>query len=293
MYRHRPAFNALVIISFICFLAFGFHATAATITQVKGEQALIDLQGEGSQYPVGSRHLVMVDGKRRAVVEIAKVKGDKAIAKVLKGTASAGGSLAALPGAGSSSSSGRSKSANRSKRSRSQKSLYDGLTFGANATYGIAGQNVTKNAVSTPMNGSALGVKAFGDYPITNDLGLIGRVGFENFSVSGNSSVQGPVKTSLLFLNADLLLRYYFLDGAFRVFPLVGLGLTYPLSKSSDVLDLTLLTAQTVFFGGGGFNYAFSDSMYATVSVEYVYFPPGPTVTTSLIDIRAGVGFQL
>ncbi len=299
MYRHHRLAEAAVSAFLILFSAAGAHA--AKLTKVKGDQVLIDLEGESAQYGEGSRHLVMVDGKRKAVVEISKVKGEKAIGKVLKGTVSEGATLAPLQISSSSPSSETATpthTANadrpRSHRKRSKRSsLFSGLTVGATGTYGIASQNVSTNILSASMTGSSYGLKAFGDYPISGDFGLLGRFGFENFAVAGTSQTQGNVTTSILYADADLLIRYHFLEGNFHPFPLLGLGLHLPLSKSSNVLDINQITPTTIFFIGGGVNYVLSDSMYIHATVEYGYFPPSSQVTTSLIDLRAGLGIQL
>jgi hypothetical protein len=71
------------------------------------------------------------------------------------------------------------------------------------------------------------------------------------------------------------------------------MGLHYPLSKSSGVLDVQRISATTIFFLGGGFNYSLGDSMYIHATAEYGLFPPSNDVKTSLIALRAGVGWTL
>ncbi len=323
MYRQHATVRALsffwtaLSILFISLNLVPTLARAAKITKVRGEQVLIDLQGEGPNYPEGSRYIVMVDGKRKAVIEISKVKGEKAIGKVLKGTAAENGTLSPLSAGNKSSSASPQESAStptsnepssesptrtepraRSKRSRKSRrgGVFSSLTFGGVLGYGITGQTVQEVGAPSPtsMSGSGLSLKAFGDMPISDSFGLIGRAGFENFSVKGTSPILGDVKTNILYLDADLFLRYYFLEGKFHVFPLAGMGLYYPISKESGNLDLARLSATTIFFVGGGANYALSDTMYAQASLEYAIFPPSSGgITTSLIDIRVGVGFAL
>jgi hypothetical protein len=278
-------------------------AKAATLMKVKGDQVLIDLQGEASQYSEGSRYLVMVDGKKKAVVEVSKIKGQRAIGKVLKGTAFENGTLAPLPGASSpssnqaSASSSQRRSTRTSRRHNRRGGAFKGMSYGAMAGYGLTSQDVTatKNGVteSISMTGNSLSLKGFVDLPVSGDFGVIGRVGFENFGVKGTSASLGAVETNILYLDADLLARYHFLTGAFHPFPMLGMGLHYPLSKSSGVLDVQRISATTIFFVGGGFNYSLSDSMYIHAVAEYGIFPPSNDVSTSLIAIRGGVGWAL
>jgi outer membrane protein W len=143
------------------------------------------------------------------------------------------------------------------------------------------------------MTGSSISVKGFADLPISGDFGLLGRVGIENFGVAGTSPNLGSVETKIMYLSADLLLRYHLMEGSFKPFPLLGMGLHYPLSKTSGVLDVQRISATTIFFLGGGFNYTLSDSMYLHATAEYGLFPPSNDVKTSLIAIRAGLGFTM
>ena len=143
------------------------------------------------------------------------------------------------------------------------------------------------------MTGSSYGAKAFADLPVSGNFGLIGRFGFENFSVAGSSPTLGSIQTSILYIDADLLARYQFLTGNFHPFPLAGIGIHYPLSKSSGVLDVQRISATTIFFLGGGFNYSINPSMYIHATGEYGLFPPSNDVTTSLIAFRVGVGWAL
>lgn len=288
MYRHLVAFSLLFA---------SFNVDAAVLTQVKGDQVLIDLQGDSS-FTEGGRYLVMVGDKKKAVVEISKIKGAKALGKVLKGTAQVQGTLAPLPGSGgggSSAGGGGERTARSSRRSRHGGG--SSMSYGVIAGYGSTSQTVavTKNGVSESiaMAGSSLSLKAFADLPISGKFGVLGRVGFENFGVTGSSANLGSVETKILYLSADLLLRYSFMSGNFHPFPLAGMGLHYPLSKSSGVLDVQRISATTIFFIGGGFNYTLSPTMYLHGTAEYGFFPPSNDVKTSLIAVRAGVGFTM
>ncbi len=301
MSRHLVA---LIVFILVFGSIFSLSAKAATLTKVKGDRVLIDLQGEASQYTEGGRYLVMIDGKKKAVVEVSKIKGQKALGKVLKGTALENGTLAPLPGAGASSSKQASKAPSasvRSSRISSRRHRRGGsfttISYGVMAGYGLTAQDVTatKNGITETisMTGNSLSFKGFADLPISGGFGAIARAGFENFGVKGASPNLGNVETNILYLDADLMARYQFLEGAFHPFPMVGIGLHYPLSKSSGVLDVQHISATTIFFIGGGFNYSLSDSFYIHAVAEYGLFPPSNDVKTSLIALRAGVGWSL
>ncbi|RYZ68683.1 MAG: hypothetical protein EOP05_16025 [Proteobacteria bacterium] len=273
------------------------HAEAARITRVKDNQVMVDLEGS-SDYSEGSRYMVIVGGKRKAVIELSKIKNGKAIGKVLKGKPAQDGTLTPLGGGSGSS----SKTASKSRRSRSRESSSDSfsdLTVGAVLGFASDSQSVTgidndtQQKVTTDMSGSGFSLKAFADLPISGNLGAIGRVGLEKFSVKGSFPNGAPAATDITYLSADLLVRYNFLDGAFKIFPLGGLGIHYPISKTSGPLNVQQISATTIFFLGGGMHYKFSDSMYAVATAEYGLFPPSNDVKTSLIAVRGGVGWLL
>lgn len=285
--------SALVLTS----LAFvSSHAEAARITRVKENQVMVDLEGS-SDYAEGSRYIVIVGGKRKAVIELSKIKNGKAIGKVLKGKPAQDGTLTPMGGG-----SAPSKSASKSRRTRARDSggdSFSDLTVGAVLGFASDSQTVTSTATPTQpagtisMSGSGFSLKAFADLPISGNLGAIGRVGLEKFSVKGTFPNGEPTATDITYLSADLLVRYNFLEGAIKVFPLAGLGIHYPISKTSGPLNVQQISATTIFFFGGGAQYKFSDNMYAVASAEYGLFPPSNDVKTNLIAVRGGVGWLL
>ncbi len=286
MYRQLAALTLFTLLS--------IAANAAVVTKVSGEQVLIDLQGDSS-FSEGGRYLVMVGDKKRAVVEITKVKGARALGKVLKGTAVAQGTLAPLPGGGGGGGGSPKSNARASRRSR--RSMIGSLTIGGLVGYGSTSQTVkiTQNGATedVSMTGSSISVKGFGDLPISGAFGVLGRAGIENFGVAGNRANGAAVETKIMYLTADVLLRYNLMEGNLKPFPLLGMGLHYPLSKSSGVLDPQRISATTLFFVGGGLNYTLSESMYLHATAEYCIFPPSNDVKTSLIAGRVGIGFNM
>jgi hypothetical protein len=265
-------------------------AQAARVTVVKGQQVLVDLQGSSTAVMEGEKYFVVVGGKKKAVITITQVKGGKAKGKILKGRAEVGGSLLAAGGGGSGGGGGRSHSGGGG-------GMFGDMTIGGLVGFAMDSQTVsttcgTGNPIeSIAMSGSGFSAKGFGDLPISGPLGVIGRAGIEQFNVSGNSTC-GGVKTSIMYVTADLLLRYRFMEGSVQPFGQVGLGLHFPMSKTSDVLDVSKISATSVFFFGAGLNYYISPTMYVQALAEYGLFPPSTDVKTSLIAIRGGVGIK-
>ncbi len=169
--------------------------------------------------------------------------------------------------------------------------MFSDMTYGGVAGYDMTTQEVTSGGVSVSMTGSGFSLKGFGDLPISGPLGMVGRLGLMQFNVTGSNSGTA-YKTEILYATADLLLRYNFGEDGFVPFALAGLGLHFPLSKTSNVLDPQRISATTVFFAGGGFHYTLSETSYFTLTAEYGMFPPSNDVKTSMIAARAGMGFK-
>lgn len=281
-------------ILFLTLLGLPTNAQSATLTQVKGSQVLVDLQDSPLQISEGQKYFVVVDGKRRAIVQITQVKGSKAIGKILKGKAVVGGQLSSPGSRGDNS--GEQRRATRSRQEREEESRMSGnSTFGFLGGYSLDKQDlsVTNSSgatTSTSMSGSGFNFKVFIDLTLTDSLGVIGRFGAEQFSVKDST---GAFKTDILYGTGDLLLRYSFSDGDFVPFLTAGMGLHIPISKTTNALVADNISATTVFLGGLGANIAIGSSSYMTIMGEYGYFLPSANVTTNLIAIRAGFGFEL
>ncbi|MES2856328.1 MAG: hypothetical protein V4692_10720 [Bdellovibrionota bacterium] len=265
---------------------------AARVTQVKGSQVLIDLEGEDANSVKGKRYIVMVDGKRKAIVQITKAKGGKAVGKILKGKAAVDGTLVAV----------KAKKSRSTETADAESDSSDSSSEGSDTTtYGVLlGMNMASQSVTLAVNsvnetvkmaGNGFSLKAFGDFNISGDLSLLGRAGMEQFNVTGQAS-DATRKTEILYLTGDLLVKYQFMNGSFRPFVIGGLGLHFPLSKTSDALEASGIAVTTVLVVGGGANYYISDTMYLVGTAEYGYFPPSTDVTTSWMAFRGGLGMQ-
>lgn len=294
MQRRFSPLRSLGLSLVIASLTFAASSSeAARVTKVGGGKVLIDGSDSDVALSQGGRYVVIVGGKRKAIIEITQVKGNKAIGRVLKGRAAVNGTLQPLGGAKTASSGSQ-----RARSGGGSDSPFGDLTFGAVAGYAMDSQSVTVTSTdgstseTIAMSGSGFSVKGFGDMPVSGPIGVIGRVGIEQFNVSGSSTSLGSRKTSIMYATVDLMLRYNFMEGDIVPFGAIGLGIHFPLSKTSDVLNTQQVSSTSVFFFTGGLNYKLSDTMYLTAMGEYGFFPPSNEVKTSMIAGRAGVGFR-
>lgn len=284
------------------------HARAAQLLQVKGANALIEFTSEETLPSEGNQFYGLVGGEKKAVIEITKVKGHRAIGRVISGTLDVDATLSPAPTnqpPPPPSTPTATKPASREKKrpappsvAKGKKSRYhreatpfEQMTFGALVGYALDTQTVTVSGQSLTMTGAGMSLSAFVDNPISGPLGLISRGGAEQFSVKGSKS-GANVKTDLLYFTLDLLLRYDFMEGVFVPQAYGGISIHVPVGKSSDVLDTNQISTTTVFPIGIGAKYALSGTWYLTGSAEYVYFMPSSQVTTSAIAVRAGGGLS-
>lgn len=300
MHRSITTSIALGLLAFTQLLSSEAHAS--TVEKVSKSQAIVVFD-EGETPSPGDKFFALDNGKRRAVLEVVQFKNGKAKVKILKGKPSAGMDVAAAgKGKASKQASAEENSdaadaaAVDGPKSRKKKrvrdagmaTLFKDTTVGIIAGYSMDSQQVSPTGqTARAMTGSGMSVKGFLDVPVTGSLNLYARFGAEQFNVTADA-----VKTEILYGVADLLLKYAFSQGTFVPFAMAGLGIHLPLSKTSDVLNPNNISPTTVFYGGGGFNYAMSGSMYIQATAEYGMFPPSNEVSTSLIAVRGGLGFR-
>lgn len=275
------------------FVASPETAEAGTIERVKGSQAIVSFGEEEGEVAVGTKLFATEDGKRKAILEVVQFKNGKARVKITKGKAKAGMEVAAPSGAGKSEGDTETAEETGGKKRRAPRNagaatIFKDMTVGFLGGYAMDSQTVKiANSETQSMSGSGFSVRGFADIPVAGSLALLSRVGAEQFNVQS-----GIAKTEILYAVVDLMLKYSFAPTGFVPFVMGGLGLHFPISKKSDVLDVNRISSTTVFYGGGGFNYVMGGSSYLQLTAEYGMFPPSNDVTTSLIAVRAGLGFR-
>jgi hypothetical protein len=298
LHRAIKKISQLILLSSLA-VFFALPAFAAgKVTTVRGKSVALDFTATDAPPSVGDEFVLNIDGKNIGLIRITQVRGVRAIAQVVRGTARVEAEARPRSQSQASRPAG-STSRPRTRRNQGTALLFNSTTFGVMGGYGLDSQSVKTNGGTATMSGSGFAFKGFVDVPVADGLGAIGRLGIDTFNVTGNiggstkcKSNTEDCKTSIMYGAADLLLRYSFLTGAFRPFGHGGLSVLFPVSKSSNILDESKIAATTILLIGGGFSFAFSDSLYATAAAEYGYFPASNDVTTSTINLRAGMGMK-
>ena len=292
---YQSAVTCLLSIVALIVLQLGAsQANASTVEKVRGAMAIVNFDG-GETPAAGDKFFALENGKKKAILEVVQFKNGKAKVKIAKGKAKEGMTVAA---AGKGKSSGDQDAAaadsaeegGKKKKSRSAggATLLHDMTFGILGGYGMDSQTVTiAGSSAQSMSGTGFSAKGFIDIPVTNSLALYSRVGVEQFNVQS-----GVFKSEIMYAAADLLLKYSFTNGTFVPFLMGGLGLHFPISKNSNILDINRISSTTVFYGGGGINWVMGSSTYFQITGEYGMFPPSNDVSTSFIAARFGLGFR-
>jgi hypothetical protein len=271
-------------------------ASAATVEKVKGSAAIVFYGEDETQPAKGDKVFATENGKRKALMEVVQIKNGKAKVKITKGKAKEGmevvsGKAKATADSGEGDPDAAAEDSSSKKkplRSAGAATLFKDMTVGFLGGYAMNSQSVTiTGSAAQAMAGSGFSVRGFADIPVAGSLALLTRVGAEQFNVMKDS-----FKSEILYAVVDLMLKYSFAPSGFVPFAMGGLGLHFPISKTSNILDVNRVSSTTVFYAGGGFNFVMGGSTYMQLTAEYGMFPPSNDVSTSLIAVRGGIGFR-
>ncbi|MCB0362308.1 MAG: hypothetical protein KDD35_06285 [Bdellovibrionales bacterium] len=291
-------FIALISVCFLIGLP-SVPAWAAKVSKVKGKKVLIDLEGETAEKGQ-IFYILSSSGKKKGMVKIVSIKGDKAIAKLGKGKAANGDGLEAK-GSGSSAKSkdsrGRSnkKSARKDKASSKSGNMGWGLLLGM----GMDSMSVELDTVpveSASLAGSGISYKALFDYGLFEKIWFRGTFGIESFNAEGsetNAACDSKVcSVNIQYLSLDFWGRYLFSLSSFRSWLGAGFTLWFPMSKETTALETNSITNTSVMAIGGGFDWQINPKFYVPFQVEYGLLPASEQVSASAIAIRLGIGMN-
>lgn len=298
-------FTTPVIFAILLSLFFvGQPAWAGRVVKVKGKKVYIILDQEEVDSSANGDHLYVTttSGKKRGIVTIRKMKGNKVIAQLRKGKASK--SMLTQP---------RKAAANKKQRRRRQDKQemerasevaeventtetteFPEMMFGILGTYGMASQSVSGIA---DMTGSLMGAKLAFDYELFSNVGVKARLGMDMLSVTGSMG-SNSYKTGINYITLDFLLRYYIMRSkSFGLFANGGFGIYSPMStdlgpSGSQALQQDSISTTSVGIFGLGISIPIS-SMELQLGADYFYFPTSADVNTSVIGGKLGLYFPL
>lgn len=289
MRLQRAAITLLGLALFTSAPAFG-----AKVLKIDGRKVMIDLEGDNAK---DGDVFVVYDpaGKKKALVKIKGVKGNKAVGIVGKGKAQAGWK-AKISAAGKSKGSraARTSSPQPDTSSPSGKSFW-GLMGGfamdsMSVDIDNTGDGTSDKTVS--LDGMGFSAKGLFDYELFSNVWFRGLAGIEGLDASGSSEVGCGGKAcsvSIYYLSADLWGRYVFSEGSFRPWIGAAFSLMFPLSKDATAIEDSSITNTSAISIGGGIDWFTSPTFYIPIQVEYSMLPKSETVEATTIGARIGI----
>lgn len=271
-------------------------AFAAEITKIKGKSVLIELGGDAAA-PGDQFWAMSEDGKRKALITIGKVKGDKAIGKITKGKPAVGMSLDLKVDKIAKGKKVKEPVEEEMPVSSEARRVNFGALFGyaqnsMSVNVNILASSTTKTA---DMSGSGFSGKALLDYRLLPQVWFRGTAGVEMFNASGGSICgAGNVEacdTKITYLTFDFMGRYLFSEGKFRPWLGAGVSLLFPVSKSTSALAESSIGPTSMYAVAGGGDIVIAPNMYVPIQVEYGMLPNSDEVEASSVGIRLGVAY--
>lgn len=289
--------NQLIKILTLSFL-FLFHHTldAATIKQVKNGKALLVLDGETLN--VGDQLFgVNSFNKKTSLMQVTTIKGNQAVAKILKGSAqpndktelrTATGSEASVPRPAAKTTYFRQ---DMIKVALNLKVTQDSITSKQ--------QDSLNNLENVSMTGTNFGVVGTLDYPLYPWLSLRAYTGYEMYKVVGTAQFFSCGDKSTKNCNVEInyfslggLVRFNYTLTSLQLWAGIGGSLRQPLTKETTALKKENIAIANTALVALGADYHLSNKYYIPASVEYHYsFNTSDSVPTiSQLALLVGFG---
>lgn len=284
--------------SLLLFLLLPLISFSQTVSKVGKSEVLFSLDGNAVE---SDQEFFIVDGsgKKKALVKVTKFNSKQAIAKVLKGKVEdvkVGMKVAERSPANIGETTMTQPSNNKLAKSRNSWGAMGSLMMNSmNAKFSYNGTNQTAS-----MSGSGFGALGYYDYTINKDLQFRAAGGIEQFSAKQQKDAAVCQKGSSNECNVNIsylsfygLGKYNVTKSKNRIWLGAGMGYLMAMSKSSTVLDTSLITSNQVLTLAMGMDMGLASNQIVPLSVEYSLFPSSSTVSASFISFKVGFGFGL
>lgn len=277
-------------------------ALASTVTLVKDSKLVLTLES-GENYQKDQKVKVMnAKNQTVALATVTLVKGNKAVATLEKGKAKVGlkadltnASKAAASSGGSPVASAGNVDGKVSKKPVAIGKRYVGFVGGVvmdSAEVSFTPENGgAKDKVS--LNGMAFSAKGLYEIPLARSYSLRLLSGLEQFNASGpnKASCGGKCEIKINYVAFDGWARFLLAQSGYKPWAGVGLGILYPLSKTSTTLDSDSIKPTSIFSFGGGIDYQLSNRSQIPIQIEYGFLPSSADVKASALAVRVGYSF--
>ena len=273
------------IITLLALITLSLPAFALKPVAVKGNKALVDLEGESLS--VGDRLMARSnDGKARAILEVKQVKNGRAVTDVIKGRMSMDLNLALAGSSGSSS----GRTARSGGKSGGGKSAWG-------VTAGMASNTMTVKLASGSVSlaGTSFNVSGFYQPHIDGNFSARVLVGYETLNTTGTNSVcaNSECKANISYLGIETVMRYSFVrNQTMDVWVGAGLGFLFAMGKESNILDTSKISTNQTIVGSLGLDYKLKQGSFIPVQFDYAMFPDNATSSAKQMILRVGYGMS-
>ncbi len=273
---------------------------AGRVVKVKGKKVyiLLDKEEVNSTFKGDNLYTTTRSGKKRGIVTVRAIKGNKVVGQLRKGKAANKMLTKARKG--------------KKKKQRTEDPMmmedasevaqteqedrgeFPEMMFGIVGSFGQVTQNVANVA---DMSGSLIGVKAVFDYELFSNLGVKARLGMDMLSVTGTGN-SIDYQTDINYLTLDFLLRYYVMrSSSFGLFVNGGMGIYSPMSTElgtagNEALQEDSISTTSVGIFGVGISVPIG-GIEVQLGADYYLFPPSDDVDTSAFGAKVGILFGI
>ena len=279
---------------------------AAEIQQIKGKKALVGL-APGELNMGDEVYAVDVGGKRRGLLKISQVKGNKAVAEILKGKPAVGHSLQVKGSASSASAdAGPAPEENLASTARpplgfmkrGKSALGFALSQSSNSL-AIQASNLSITE-SIKLKSSTIGFHAHVDLQQSRNLTWRFGAGYQSFGGKGTANTASfcsgskNCELAISYLTAEGWLQFNLLNTQSRARAWVGAGGDFMIkvSKKTNFTDLPVDPWITFLFGSVGGDIPLSQGSAVTLAFDYGLQPTAPkNAAVSLTMLRLGFSF--
>jgi hypothetical protein len=259
-------------VSFVC-----SSAIAGSVEKITGAKVIFNFDGESAPSP-GDKYFILDNSSNKEIglFQVLKIKGNRALGKLLKGRGKAGDSTELAqqrtpPDRRSKNESSAMVRPNPRVEAQGSRQMFYG--FGADFIMTSRYLNLASVGAGS-FAGNAIGYRFVVDYPIKPPWVLLGSVGIHPFSVSGTATLDSEAfnyKETASYIAVEALARYLLEGRTEGLWVGGGLGLYLPSSFSSTISTEKSKTEVTPI-GSAGYNMRLGRK-FTTFKVDVVNFP--------------------
>ena len=294
---------------FLSFTLFTPSVHSAIIKKQKSKKILILIE-DGDDLKVGDElYVIDEDKQRKAIVEITKIRNNKAICKIKKGITQKGWTLVLKSEYSKDSKNKSSKKKRKTFRFSNQRFL-----LGILGGYSLFNLTIKpRNSESSKMSGQGYLAKGTLHYRLFHSLYANTGVGYKTFFVKSSvkhcttkSDTVAPCETSIGYITADIRGQFVFFRN-YRFRPWIGGGFDFyfPFSKESaeprknsqgtsigsSYIAKDSITNLGIPLATAGLDISFTKKITLSITFEYGFFPSSTTITGNHMSLSAGLLF--